>query len=124
MHSVRRVLKMPPEMHEPPEWFWRVLDSTRPDLQRLEAWLETASKEQVEQFAHAFEIAAAAVCDFWDGPEVDGVVYSEDDTEDLCKWVVGQGRDLWKSVVDGDRTLANVARLKSEEADDGSTRSS
>ncbi len=49
-------------MNEPPEWFQNVIDSTRPELQRLEAWLETASKDVVEQFA--FEIALMAVCDY------------------------------------------------------------
>ncbi len=39
------------------------------------------------------------------------MVYSEDATEDLCKWDVRRGRRFWKSVLDGDQTLCDVAKL-------------
>ena len=96
--------------YHPPDWFWDVLERTRPDLARLESWLMAASAEQVRQFADAFENAAMTLCDYWDGPMVDGIQYSEDDTEDLCQWIVSQGRDLWTKLMNGKLDLTDVAR--------------
>ncbi|WP_406088236.1 hypothetical protein [Kitasatospora purpeofusca] len=92
------------------DWFWEVLESTRPRLSALESWLESQPREVLEAFALAYESAAESLADFSDGVSVDGDVWSEDSTEDLCMWVVGQGRGLWSSVVVGDRPLEDVAR--------------
>jgi hypothetical protein len=98
-------------MDKPPDWFWKLIDSTRPDLQRLETWLLSASREEIEQFAMAYEIAAESVGEYWAGPDVDGVQFSEDDTEDLCKWVVSQGQTFWESAISGEPSLVELARL-------------
>jgi hypothetical protein len=82
-----------------PDWFWDILDSTRPNLQRLIEWLEAATREQLIEFQRSYDEAAQEVCDFWSGPTVDGVTLSEDDTEDFCRWIVSQGRIFWEQVV-------------------------
>ena len=79
-----------------PDWFWDVLESAKPNLQRLVDWLETATREEIVAFERTYEDAAKEVCDYWSGPTVDGVGFSEDDTEDFCHWVVSQGRALWR----------------------------
>jgi hypothetical protein len=70
-----------------------------------------ATQKKVEEFLTAYELAAQTLCDYWDGPVVDGVQYSEDDTEDLCNWVVSQGRDLWQCVVEGDIDIGTIASI-------------
>ncbi|GAA2328886.1 hypothetical protein [Dactylosporangium salmoneum] len=93
-----------------PDWFWSALAAARPSLAALEAWLEAQPREVVERFAAAYDAAAGElVDDYSDGVEVDGIVWSEDSAEDLCAWVVGQGRDFWGRVVDGTWSLAEVA---------------
>ncbi len=91
--------------------FWEVLESTRPRLSALESWLGTQPREALEAFALAYESAAESLADFSGGVTVDGEVWSEDSTEDLCLWVVGQGRALWTSVVVGDLPLEEAARM-------------
>lgn len=98
-------------MEKPPDWFWNLIDAKKPDLQQLERWLLAASREEVEMFAIAYDIAAESVADYWEGPDVDGVQFSEDDTEDLCKWVVSQGQIFWESAISGERSLVDLARL-------------
>jgi len=101
-------------MESPPDWFWNILDSTRPSLAALEAWLVNAPKKRLEQFASAYELAAHSLRDYWDGPLVDGIQYSEDDTEDLCNWIVAQGRELWQRVRAGDIDIGRVASIVSK----------
>ncbi|WP_380283256.1 hypothetical protein [Kitasatospora purpeofusca] len=94
-----------------PDWFWDVLEATRPRLSTLELWLESQPREVLEAFALAYEAAADALADFSEGVRVDGEFWSEDDTEDLCGWVVGQGRGLWGSVIAGERSLEEAAQM-------------
>ncbi|MFF2658155.1 hypothetical protein ACFVUH_12395 [Kitasatospora sp. NPDC058032] len=96
---------------EVPDWFWAALEATRPRLSALESWLESRPREVLEAFALAFEAAADALADFSDGVRVDGFGWSEDDTEDLCLWIVGQGRGFWESVLAGERSLEEAAQL-------------
>jgi hypothetical protein len=96
-------------MAEVPEWFWEVLDTTRPSLLALERWLGDQPGTVLVEFARAYLEAAEALADYAQGVVVDGFVWSEDSTEDLCLWVVGQGRDLWHAVVAGELTLAETA---------------
>ncbi|MED7950928.1 hypothetical protein [Streptomyces sp. BE303] len=94
-----------------PDWFWEVLEAARPRLSALELWLESPSREVLEAFALAYESAAESLADFSEGLSVDGDVWSEDSTEDLCLWVVGQGHGLWSSVVAGELRLEEVAQM-------------
>ncbi|MFB7469655.1 hypothetical protein [Kitasatospora sp. NPDC056184] len=99
------------ESDDVPDWFWDVLEATRPRLSALELWLESRPREVLEAFALAYEAAADSLADFSEGVRVEGDAWSEDDTEDLCFWVVGQGRGLWGSVLSGERSLEEAARL-------------
>lgn len=66
----------------------------------------------VEHLACAYAAAATELVDFSSGGvEVDGRVWSEDSTEDLCTWVVSQGHAFWGMVVDGTWSLAEVAEV-------------
>lgn len=93
-----------------PDWFWDVIEAAKPRVAALEAWLAAQPEATMAQFALIYETAAAELADYWDGIEVDGDVWSEDDMEDLCDWVVSQGRDYWTSVRTGDRPLIEAAR--------------
>ncbi|MFF7589287.1 hypothetical protein ACFZCK_17545 [Kitasatospora purpeofusca] len=73
--------------------------------------MESQPREVLEAFALAYGSAAESLADFSDGVSVDGDVWSEDSTEDLCMWVVGQGRGLWSSVVAGDLRLEEAAPM-------------
>ncbi|MER5619201.1 hypothetical protein [Streptomyces sp. NPDC002215] len=94
-----------------PDWFWEVLEATRPRLSALELWLESQPREVLEAFALAYESAADSLADFSEGVSVDGDVWSEDSTEDLCMWVVGQGCGLWSSVIAGEVQLEEAAQM-------------
>lgn len=98
-------------MEQIPSLLWEVMASTRPSLRRLAARLESMPREELETFALAYERAAEEIVGYWEGPVVDGVEYSEDDTEDLCKWIVSQGEALWLQAVSRQRDLVNLAHL-------------
>lgn len=83
---------MKPEI---PAWFWALLDSSRPSLQKLAVKLEALSRDQLIEYARLYEGAAEVLCEYWSGPTVDGIAFSEDDTEDLCHWIVSQGPALY-----------------------------
>ncbi|MBX7218538.1 MAG: DUF4240 domain-containing protein [Blastocatellia bacterium] len=102
-----------------PDWFWEVLESAKPELQRLVDWLEAASREEIVEFQRTYEDAAQAICDYWDGPVVGDIVFSEDDTEDFCTWVVSQGRALWEqALVAADlEPLVQLYRASESESD-------
>ncbi|MEG3626879.1 hypothetical protein [Streptomyces poriticola] len=93
-----------------PDWFWEVLEATRPRLSALESWLVSQRREVLEDFALAYLNAAEALVDFSEGVSVDGDIWSEDSTEDLCMWVVGQGRGLWQLVTARELGLEEVAQ--------------
>jgi hypothetical protein len=93
------------------QWFWLVLEQTKPDLGRLATWLEAASRAEIEDFAREFRRAKEhVVADYSKGIEVDGVIFSEDGTEDFCDWVVAQGRDFWQAAVASRADLSGLAR--------------
>ncbi|MFJ9696105.1 hypothetical protein [Kitasatospora sp. NPDC101183] len=93
-----------------PDWFWDALEAARPRLTALEAWLVAQPRETLEEFARVFEDAAGELADYSEGVSVDGLVWSEDATEELCWWVVGQGRAFWRSVATGDVGLGEAAQ--------------
>jgi hypothetical protein len=66
-----------------PNWFWATLDAARPNLQSLVALLEKMPRKRLVEFAYFFKEASMEICDYWEGPTVDGIEFSEDDTEDL-----------------------------------------
>jgi hypothetical protein len=66
-------------------------------------------RDELEEFALAYELAAEEITGYWDGPV--GLGYSEDDTEDLCKWIVSQGEALWLQAVSRERDLMDLAHL-------------
>ncbi|MGW4382257.1 hypothetical protein [Kitasatospora sp. NPDC004531] len=94
-----------------PDRFWAALAAARPQLSALERWLVAQPREVVEEFALAYETAAGALADTVEGVRVDGDDWSEDSTEDLCDWVVGQGRELWTAVAAGELPLEQAAQL-------------
>lgn len=95
---------------DPPGWFWAAIDAARPDVAALETWLTDQPRAIVADFGYWYDTAALELADYWNGIEVDDVVWSEDDMEDLCKWIVGRGRVYWTTVVAGGRPLLDAAR--------------
>jgi hypothetical protein len=63
---------------EVPDWFWRMLDQTRPSVQALAALLETLPRDRVADFARHYRDTAEAVCEFSNGPVADDVPFSEE----------------------------------------------
>jgi hypothetical protein len=80
---------------EIPDWFWDLLDSSRPSLQELASRLEALPRDHLIEYASTYVGVAEELCDYWSGPVVDGIEFSEDDTEDLCCWIVSQGPGLY-----------------------------
>jgi hypothetical protein len=98
---------------EIPAWFWQVIDAAGHRLDVLEAWLMNQPKDVVVAYGHAYVVAAGDLVEgyFADGVLVDAAVWSEDATQDLCTWVVGQGRALWARVASGDLPLSDAAQI-------------
>ncbi|MFD7916329.1 hypothetical protein ACFV30_37430 [Streptomyces sp. NPDC059752] len=94
------------ETEDVPGWFWEVLDTARPSLSAL----ESQPRAVLEGYALAYLEAAKSLIDFSEGVTVDGEVWSEDSTEDLCMWVVGQGRAFWRSTVEEAWELPDAAQ--------------
>ena len=98
-------------MDDVSQWFWLVLDQARPNLGRLATWLEAASRAEIEDLAREFRRAKQhVVADYSKGIEVDGVVLSDEATEDVCDWVVARGRDFWQAAVASRADLSGLAR--------------
>jgi hypothetical protein len=93
-----------------PDWFWDTLDGARPNLNVLAQVLEAMSRDQLVEFARLYRDAAQAVCPYWHGPTVDDIRFSEDDTEDLCNWIVSQGKRIWLEAVAASKTLEPFVR--------------
>ncbi|MFI5911350.1 hypothetical protein [Dactylosporangium sp. NPDC051541] len=98
---------------EIPAWFWLVIDAAGHRLDVLESWLMQQPKDVVVAYGQAYVVAAADLVEgyFADGVLVDAEVWSEDSTEDLCTWIVGQGRELWARVASGDLPLSDAAQI-------------
>ena len=78
---------------------------------KFAAWLETASRAEIEDFAREFRRAKAyVVADSAKGIEVDGAIFSEDATEDFYDWIVAQGRPFWQAAVASRTDLSGLAR--------------
>lgn len=74
-------------MGEVSEWFWLAIEQTWLDLDRLATWLETASREEIEDFAREFRRAKErVVADYSNGIDVDGVIF--------CWSVAGSQRSM------------------------------
>lgn len=81
------------ESPEMPEWFWNLIEATKPSLALLSEKLQDLSQTQLEQWQQAYERAAEAIVPYWNGPDMGGEVgtLSEDGTEDFCNWIVSRG---------------------------------
>jgi len=101
-------------MAEIPAWFWETLDSARPNLQALASFLENTSRQTLIEFATFYREASQEACEYWNGPIVDDIPFSEDDTEDLCNWVVSQGKSVWERAIASRRSLEPIVRLYRE----------
>jgi hypothetical protein len=75
-------------MDQPPEWFWSVIERSKPSLKRLAEWLEAAPKEEVIKFAFFFELAAEKVADFSSGG-------SNEADFSLCDRCLGNCATIW-----------------------------
>jgi hypothetical protein len=103
------------------QWFWLVLEQTRPDLGRLATWLEAASRAEIEDFAREFRRAKARViADYSKRIEFDGVTFSEEVTEDFCDWIVAQGRRIWQAAVASRAYVSGLAREYQRAKESGS----
>jgi hypothetical protein len=98
---------------EVPAWFWQVIDAAGHRLDALEAWLMHQPKDVVVAYGQAYVVASADLVEnyFADGVLVDDHVWSEDSTQDLCTWIVGQGRALWARVASRDLALSDAAQI-------------
>lgn len=73
-------------------------------------------KESLENFYGFFEILAMDLCDYTDGPFLnDEIGYlSEDGAEDLCVWIVSQGKTYWDSVLKEEKSLKDTFFVMSD----------
>jgi hypothetical protein len=98
-------------MDEIPEWLWRVIEQTKPSSEKLIQWFESVEKERIVQFYVAFDYASQEISDYSAGVRIDNYVFSEDSMEDLCDWIVSQGKDLWEQSTGETADLVAIARI-------------
>ncbi|MEZ0231190.1 MAG: DUF4240 domain-containing protein [Planctomycetota bacterium] len=92
---------------------WSLLDATRPDLAKLAAHLEAMSQGELEAYQLAFVRSMEDVASDWsDGIRVGDRVLSEDDMEDFCAWVVGEGRAIFERATAPGADLAALVTLR------------
>ena len=97
-------------MNEARQRFWNVLESAMADLAGLAGWLESASQTEIEEFQIEFEAAKEELADYSEGIRLDGITTAEDGTEDICAWIVGQGRLVWETACSLKGDLCDYAR--------------
>ena len=76
---------------------WVLIDASMPDPERFVAAVAELEEDAlIERYADVFT-ARQRVRVKWAGPFIDAAIghLSEDSTEDLCDWVVGQGSAIW-----------------------------
>jgi hypothetical protein len=101
------------------DWFWELLEVTRPRSSELRIALAELSTPELELFQLSFKVAQEAITDYWNGPVVPeaGGALSEVSTEDFCAWIVGEGRGVWNRSLENGVDLVALAqemfRLKS-----------
>ena len=96
-----------------PDWFWEIIDSTRPDLLALALRLEQLSRKDLLRYSHFYQVASDAVCHAWEGPFIDDEIghLSEDSTEDLTDWIVSGGKESWLYATEPDVDLVALFLL-------------
>jgi hypothetical protein len=102
---------------------WQVIEQSDHDEDRLAAQLAALDRETLLALAAQALDARFAVRAPWDGPFVPSVggCLSEDDTDDLADWVVGQGRAVWMELVEADDAglVAAFERMYAQKRDAG-----
>lgn len=76
---------------------WVLIDASMPDPERFAAAVAELEEDAlIERYADVFT-ARQRVRVKWAGPFIDAAIghLSEDSTEDLCDWIVGQGSAIW-----------------------------
>ncbi|MBL8975485.1 MAG: hypothetical protein JNK56_33100 [Myxococcales bacterium] len=76
---------------------WVLIDASMPDPERFAAAVAELKEDAlIERYADVFT-ARQRVRVKWAGPFIDAAIghLSEDSTEDLCDWIVGQGSAIW-----------------------------
>lgn len=98
-------------MNTIPDWFWQVIEKTKPNKEKLNQWLETAEKERIVQFYLAFASASEEIADYWDGIVYKDGQFSEDDMEDFCNWIVSQGKEFWLETTKENADLISISKI-------------
>lgn len=79
------------------EWFWDVLAQANNSRDTLRRVLTRLGREEILRFAREFEYAAAELTI---EPYTRYMEYnSDDDVEDVAKWVVSQGKQYYERVI-------------------------
>ena len=89
---------------DPPPWFWDVIHRARGDEQRLGEIIEQMERRRLVLFYSYFRDLASAL----NGPDYEPYLaegISDDGAFEVGLWVVTQGRDYYRSVVNNPEKL-------------------
>ena len=84
------------------EFFWSTIAEAKGSRERLREILSTFSEDEIAWFHEEFVDAAA---ELKDEPFIEYMVSSEDGQEVVAEWVVSQGRDYYKSVLENPSSI-------------------
>ena len=81
---------------EIPERFWKILQDAKQDPRGLDGVLENLDRTTIEKLAWNYEAAVTALKSIPPAKED----LSEDVLDELCNWIVAQGKDYFMEVWD------------------------
>lgn len=86
------------EPEEISDWFWTLIERSDGSRAKLSEVLSDLTKEDLIRFAREFEEAAVELTgepytDYMKGQ-------SDDDVEDVARWIVSRGRETYRSVIE------------------------
>lgn len=79
------------------DWFWAIIAEAKQNRTKLREILTGLVQEDIVRFHREFMEAAA---EFSSAPYFDLMIDSEDGMDDVARWIVSQGKDTYRSMLE------------------------
>lgn len=86
---------------EIPEKFWSLIHDAQQDSKKIHDLLLKADRNAIKRFSWNYEEASAQLKPEFDSTES----FSEDSIDELCNWIVAQGKDFYRQVWDNPKEM-------------------
>jgi Zn-dependent oligopeptidase len=94
--------------------FWEIIKECNKDRDKLEKILLEENKEDICKFAEEFDILSIALTDdeFLNHMQKE---LSEDNIEDICNWIVSQGKEFYTNIYNHPELIPKYEDIKFKE---------